>query len=1246
MSISLALLKKVRCRFLSQQTGAPVPGIVVTLFLGRGDTSDHPRIPVASLCSDGAGYVSFDLALLVRRGLAVAQELVLIGPRLPGREVDLLRTFFRGSGYTGSERFLPADVSSFDFVGAEAPDAGACMVFPVYVATTPDSKSDCGCQDTGHGNSTLPAIQSPDVCDYTASPFSFVTPVSASDGSRCETLAPTSLPVQEHKFFKVVLRRNAEEADTGRLDVIKGVREVSVTDTLATRAPRIKFAEVLEFRQQWISLGHSLGEIKYSLALAAGEATQIAIIDWSRQDTASRTDSATSSEFMDHSTKRDRSIEETIDSALKESQGGSSFMAGTSGQATLPLTYVTLSFNHAIGYGVSNSWGNRDLEAGSLQDLHDKIRQQSGYTRSLNSTVVIQASQSESNTLQTRKVANHNHCHAMTIQYYEVLRHYKIRTSYSGKRKALLVPFRTFLFTADLALQFQSLLRPALIDPTLSSCFDAVLRLRVSPDIYEAPASDDPAPQPTTPPPAEILTKDVTVFTYYRSGVRSQIFVNSGDRIGISASGEAYTGAFQTFGPDGHTDVGTADFSAPGLRKFSLICKIGADGPWRQAGAFAEFDADRNGELVFNMNDLVDDYDNNRPLDHQLQQKDRWAVTVTYPSHQAAPPEPADPQDPNTPPDTGGSSTDSRKPDRAKDELCVARLLAHLNGNQGYYNGCVWVLQNPIERRLRLESALSQHSDLLDGMDDVPLAISGNYVASAYDGPFPAAHEITDPGSIGAIEDIVTLPTRGVFAEAQLGHCNACEERDPTRRWDWKEMTIETPPEIGGVSPGPRGQSPNITPAQLPANVIQITQPPNAPDPTGLAAALRVMGTPGIFRDMSGLDEVSGLLETLSRESSEANIKALALQAKNKLDSAKSSAGGNSSSGTAASGNSVSGRAPAGEADAGKQVDLLKSLEYGRSQGLISDEAAASAAEGIIGGGPLGMLQQMILGAAPGVKRAVVTGSNPGTRACCALGQWNIGRFGALDPFALAGHKLGGGVLSGGPTGYVYTRSAGLIDLGHVRDVADMTQFIFRALLSGTPNLTLYEGEASVFTVPEDIDSIIDLAGAIAYVESWAHELRTWPDLSSFSPEDLCSNMVGVECGKRALRAGGTFNTAMDAALDDVLNVELHAVPQSDTAAVLSRIETSRWFEMNLGWPSLLRRNFDGTPWPAGMPFDALVSLPWLDHATFEPYYSEFTYRISGPVDGRSGVDLTTMKSITNAIRAAFVAGNPGMDRP
>jgi hypothetical protein len=126
------------------------------------------------------------------------------------------------------------------------------------------------------------------------------------------------------------------------------------------------------------------------------------------------------------------------------------------------------------------------------------------------------------------------------------------------------------------------------------------------------------------------------------------------------------------------------------------------------------------------------------------------------------------------------------------------------------------------------------------------------------------------------VEQLLTLPSRGIFGEAKLGHCNSSELIDPYRFWDWQKSPIEfTPPDITGVSAASRAVSPpGLTPTAFPQSVVSIVNPGSLPDPTGVADALKVLGTPGIFRDQSGLQETGTLLGKLSD-----NATALASQA-------------------------------------------------------------------------------------------------------------------------------------------------------------------------------------------------------------------------------------------------------------------------------------------------------------------------------------------------------------------------------
>lgn len=103
----------------------------------------------------------------------------------------------------------------------------------------------------------------------------------------------------------------------------------------------------------------------------------------------------------------------------------------------------------------------------------------------------------------------------------------------------------------------------------------------------------------------------------------------------------------------------------------------------------------------------------------------------------------------------------------------------------------------------------------------------------------------------------ISVPTRGVFAEAVMGSCNSCEERDDTRFWRWEESPCpDEPTPIEAVSTeSRRAEPPDVRPTPFPSPIINLQNAPAAPDPTGLAAALQVLGNPNLFRDITGLTE-------------------------------------------------------------------------------------------------------------------------------------------------------------------------------------------------------------------------------------------------------------------------------------------------------------------------------------------------------------------------------------------------------
>lgn len=295
----------------------------------------------------------------------------------------------------------------------------------------------------------------------------------------------------------------------------------------------------------------------------------------------------------------------------------------------------------------------------------------------------------------------------------------------------------------------------------------------------------------------------------------------------------------------------------------------------------------------------------------------------------------------------------------------------------------------------------------------------------------------------------------------------------------------------------------------------------------------------------------------------------------------------------------------------------------------------------------------------------------PGSRECCTVGQKKI-----LGWEELNGHVYGSkGMVNTDPIGYIYTKRAGLIDIAHVRDMADLTKYIYEFLM-GTPRnkiepLQLTEGQAHIVKLPPDQDQMLKLAGAIAYVDGWAHELATWEngwlmdrgsktpdfeypqDQSSFSPEDLVSNVIGIVIAQRAIseNCAMDFDKAVDYQMSFMMS-ELESQPVSVTRNVLATVEGwvlannhyGKWFSENVGLEKLWRRNFDVWPWL--VPWEQPRYRPgWLTEMLFKPYYNNFTYEMKNPVDGKKGVTLKTMQQETDALRKKWVTMYPGGDR-
>src|SRR5262249_21059232 len=171
----------------------------------------------------------------------------------------------------------------------------------------------------------LLAMQNPSLTDWRLSPASLAAnPSTLVCGDGCGKLYPANVALQEFFFYQVVRLTDPE------------VQPADIPDDLRAR---VKVGVAHEYRLAWYPLGHSLGQIQYSLPLAPGESVNLAVIDWTRRDVSQRDEDTKEAEQLYHNLRRDRTITETVKAAIKEYQTGSSFMAG--GAASLGANAAT-----------------------------------------------------------------------------------------------------------------------------------------------------------------------------------------------------------------------------------------------------------------------------------------------------------------------------------------------------------------------------------------------------------------------------------------------------------------------------------------------------------------------------------------------------------------------------------------------------------------------------------------------------------------------------------------------------------------------------------------------------------------------------------------------------------------------------------------------------------------------------------------------------------------------------------------
>ncbi len=658
------------------------------------------------------------------------------------------------------------------------------------------------------------------------------------------------------------------------------------------QAVTVARGHILEFRARWRSNGYSLGTVAKTLTLAPRQVRRIQRVEWQRLERSRREERTELVDRVSDQVSRDRQYDDAVQATLSEWSRGESESSTSAGAGG--FGFATAGFIIGGGGGHSNANttasqdGGRRTTASEETRLRDTIRRYGESLRRLESVVINEVTQEETVTGTSEVVRNPNYGHSLTVIYYQILRHLKVETAFSGVRECLFVPFAIKPFTVARTFRWRDLLSRGLLDRRHR------LALRHLKDVLNGfIGSDIPAG-----PRSKHRVRHVSGSMFVRIGVarppdnddgvfNAGVWALLNPFLGAPAAGiferlaqlararrdavfqqdhapGIAAGWVNTIRMRAGNQPLNADFTLATRYQFNNVVRVDFSLPVtgqsldREGLSSIRFMATRAlpPGSVANLERLTLTY-----------QTDQFQRTVTYSQGS---------QDLITP-ETGavelaGASLFAA-PDaweiqdvRAEITRVVNEFVQHLNEHAEHYHKVIWWNMD----RDRLFMLVDGHTvpgtagvSIGSVIERDPIAIMGNAIVFRVSpGSFLGIDDIVTPAQLWSYYSdkqfpsepmLVSLPTDGLYAQTIMDECEALEEHYGSTDW----VLSEDEPEVDSIPAEllmTRRTAPEATtPSPLPATLINLQNAPEAPAPTGLAAALGAITNANAFRDITGI---------------------------------------------------------------------------------------------------------------------------------------------------------------------------------------------------------------------------------------------------------------------------------------------------------------------------------------------------------------------------------------------------------
>ena len=682
----------------------------------------------------------------------------------------------------------------------------------------------------------------------------------------------------------------------------------------------IAHGHILHFKQKWKADGYSLGDLLYSLPLAPCQEKQIAIVDWDREERAARSEAQTVTETLVADISHDRDISEIINSSFRENINASSTnkTSSTSGGFGAAVGFIAGVFGGGIAGGVSHSGASssstatqnsaRNLSGSTLNQLQDNITQSASSLRSQRSTVIQTVGQTETMTVQTEVIKNSNHCHAITVEYFEVLKHYAIEIELVDVQECLFVPLPMSLFDHQKILRWRNTLRRAVYGRKLVRGFDAIERIAnnyADSDLPLGSYADEVIEDfsgnfsisfelkrpyiSTIDEQTKTETYDLNVPFPWFSGrmtftLEREVPLTEAEKDTIFET-EYAPDIIRTFidkieihaiAEDGTEEPLDLDFTLLSNYRRGVPLRVNLANRvtptiTRRQIKHLRFRANttveasskiilRSAYLYYRTNNLNESIVRNSRVNNDIINTVKVHIDLFTPPYIEV----------QTKTDaalmyTPLSDKEQRDP-KKEDRKAAAALVSFLNEHLEMAHKVIWYSVDASRLFGLLDGYIAPNSggkSVASVVENKIMGIVGNNIVLKV-----VPGERLDP-VFKSVEDLVTyyqpttkpdpfrisVPTKGVYAESVMGKCNSCEEIDDSRHWRFAEAPCDSKPTpIDSVSTSSRRSDVgDLQVKDLPSSIIAMQTAPAAPDPTGLGAAFNLLGKSDVFKDMTGL---------------------------------------------------------------------------------------------------------------------------------------------------------------------------------------------------------------------------------------------------------------------------------------------------------------------------------------------------------------------------------------------------------